>query len=167
MEDMLLPFGDFFPNNSYFILPSAELIIHNADFDRNFLDHEISIACEHTGLPLDHIGSICTITDSLQLAKQKYPGQRNSLDALCKRHQIDLSVRNKHGALLDAELLAQVYLRMTGGQISLTLEPDTQKATQKHQNANRTKAYPRIHIAHASAEDIARHRQWLAAAKSG
>lgn len=99
----------------------AELIIHNAPFDVGFIDHELRLANRDTsGMLRDH----CAITDTLALAKKKHPGQRNSLDALCKRYQVDNSHRDLHGALLDAEILAQVYLLMTGGQVSLGLDVD-------------------------------------------
>ncbi len=96
----------------------AELIVHNAAFDVGFLDHELA----RTASPLESLASVCTITDTLQMAKARHPGQRNSIDSLCKRYDIDASARTKHGALLDAQLLAQVYLAMTGGQISLLLD---------------------------------------------
>lgn len=93
----------------------AELIIHNAPFDVAFLDAELSLL-EEAGLC---IGRLCRITDSLALARHKHPGQKNSLDALCRRYQVDNSARQLHGALLDAEILADVYLAMTGGQTQL------------------------------------------------
>jgi DNA polymerase-3 subunit epsilon len=95
----------------------AELIIHNASFDCGFLNSEMRRVY---GADFS-LASICRITDSLLLAKERHPGQRNSLDALCKRYQIDNSHRDLHGALLDAELLADVYLAMTGGQVNLAL----------------------------------------------
>lgn len=98
----------------------SELIIHNAPFDVAFINHELNLLGGNRG----DIGDYCAITDTLVLAKKKHPGQRNSLDALCKRYGVDNSHRELHGALLDAEILAQVYLYMTGGQVSLLLEPD-------------------------------------------
>jgi DNA polymerase-3 subunit epsilon len=98
-------------------LRDAELIIHNAAFDAGFLDRELELA----GFS-ERIGAVCRVTDTLQLARQLYPGQRASLDALCKRHHIDNSHRNLHGAMLDAQLLAEVYLAMTGGQAALGLD---------------------------------------------
>ncbi len=102
----------------------AELIIHNAAFDVGFLNHELSM--------LDgdwpQIGEICTVTDSLLMARQKHPGQKNNLDALCRRYDIDNSSRTLHGALLDSEILAEVYLAMTGGQTLLTLDEETETA---------------------------------------
>jgi DNA polymerase-3 subunit epsilon len=95
----------------------AELIIHNAPFDVGFLDHEL---CKLPAITL-HIAELCSVTDTLVMAKKMHPGQRNSLDALCKRYDIDNSHRELHGALLDAEILADVYLMLTGGQASLQL----------------------------------------------
>ena len=95
----------------------AELIIHNAPFDVGFLDHEL----KRMESPL-RIDTLCAVTDTLVMAKKMHPGQRNSLDALCKRYDIDNSHRELHGALLDAEILADVYLRMTGGQTALVLD---------------------------------------------
>ena len=94
----------------------AELIIHNAPFDVGFLDSELARI-----KPVSSIRDHCAILDTLSLARSKHPGQRNSLDALCQRYEVDNSDRTLHGALLDARLLADVYLRMTGGQVGLAL----------------------------------------------
>jgi DNA polymerase-3 subunit epsilon len=96
----------------------AELIIHNAPFDVGFIDYELS----KLDGEWDRLSNYCTITDSLVLAKKMHPGQRNSLDALCKRYEIDNSHRELHGALLDAEILSDVYLALTGGQTALMLD---------------------------------------------
>ncbi len=98
----------------------AELIIHNADFDVGFLEHELSLM-QH---PKPRITDHCLVLDTLSLAREVHPGQRNSLDALCKRYEIDATKRDVHGALIDSELLARVYLAMTGGQSSLLLDED-------------------------------------------
>lgn len=95
----------------------AELVIHNAPFDVGFLNHELAMLEPVWGKVSDH----CSITDSLVMARKNHPGQKNNLDALCKRYEVNNSKRELHGALLDAELLAEVYLRMTGGQESLLL----------------------------------------------
>lgn len=95
----------------------ADLIIHNAPFDVGFLDHELAMLDPVWGKIKDH----CSITDSLVMARKKHPGQKNNLDALCKRYEVNNARRELHGALLDAELLAEVYLRMTGGQEALAL----------------------------------------------
>ena len=98
-------------------LDGAELIIHNAAFDAGFLNYELSLLAGESR----RIESICTVVDSLARAREQHPGQKNSLDALCKRYQINNSHRELHGALLDAEILADVYLAMTGGQGTLEL----------------------------------------------
>ncbi len=95
----------------------AELIIHNAGFDLGFLDTELALA----GIEFRCSGSECRVIDTLALARRQWPGQRNSLDALCKRLGVDNSKRELHGALLDARLLADVYLGMTAGQGALAL----------------------------------------------
>ena len=96
---------------------NAELIIHNAPFDVGFLNHELSLLPSGLGKIEDY----CDVSDSLVLARQMHPGQRNTLDALCKRYGILNDHRQLHGALLDAEILADVYLAMTGGQTALLL----------------------------------------------
>jgi len=106
----------------------SELVIHNAPFDVGFLNHELKMLTQPIGI----ISDFCTVLDTLVLARQKHPGQKNNLDALCKRYYIDNSRRDLHGALLDSEILAEVYLAMTGGQTDLTL---TQK--QDYLTANR------------------------------
>lgn len=95
----------------------AELIIHNAPFDVGFMDHEFGML---TGdYPRTH--DLCDVRDSLVMARNKHPGQKNNLDVLCRRYSVDNSNRELHGALLDAEILALVYLAMTGGQTALSL----------------------------------------------
>ncbi|MCF6354017.1 MAG: DNA polymerase III subunit epsilon [Candidatus Polarisedimenticolaceae bacterium] len=94
----------------------AELIIHNAPFDVGFLNAELKRAGREEGA----MESLCKITDTLVMARKKHPGQRNSLDALCRRYEIDNSQRQLHGALLDSEILADLYLVMTGGQAALS-----------------------------------------------
>lgn len=96
-------------------IKGAELIAHNARFDEGFLNYELSLVKNNLG-KLVKLTDVASITDSLELAKKLHPGARNSLDALCKRYQIDNTERNLHGALLDSMLLAEVYLAMTGGQ---------------------------------------------------
>ena len=100
-------------------IKGAELLIHNAPFDVGFMDYEF----RKIGLNVKTT-DICVVTDTLQMARQMYPGKRNNLDALCDRLGIDNSKRTLHGALLDAEILADVYLSMTGGQTSLFAEED-------------------------------------------
>ncbi len=106
----------------------AELIIHNANFDIGFLNHELSLVGPHMGKMVDH----ASVLDTLAMARERFPGQRNSLDALCKRLDVNNNHRTLHGALLDAELLSQVYLTMTAGQGDLGLsniETPVQKAS--------------------------------------
>lgn len=98
-------------------LGDAELVIHNAPFDVGFIDHELSKLPKHP----KSITDLCHVVDTLALARNKHPGQRNNLDALCKRYAVDNSQRDLHGALLDAEILADVYLVMTGGQVNLNI----------------------------------------------
>lgn len=95
----------------------AELVIHNAPFDVGFLNYELNLLNQQNS----HMGNICTVLDTLVLARKMHPGQKNNLDALCKRYDIDNSQRDLHGALLDAEILAETYLAMTGGQTALSL----------------------------------------------
>lgn len=106
-------------------LGGAELVIHNAQFDVGFIEHELALM-KH---PQPQISDHATILDTLTLARKLHPGQRNSLDALCKRYEVDASKRDVHGALIDSELLAGVYLAMTGGQTALSLgEADSVRA---------------------------------------
>ncbi len=100
-------------------IAGADLVIHNAAFDVGFIDHELALlGSEHR-----RVADLCTVIDSLALARHKHPGQKNSLDALCSRYGVDNSERTLHGALLDAEILADVYLLLTGGQTSLLFDP--------------------------------------------
>jgi DNA polymerase-3 subunit epsilon len=105
----------------------AELVIHNAAFDVGFINSELK------GMQnaVTDIGSICSVLDTLEMARRQHPGQKNSLDALCKRYNVDNSGREYHGALLDAQLLAEVYLAMTGGQAALVLDAETQGGSQR------------------------------------
>jgi len=132
----------------------AELIIHNADFDLEFLNYELEFA--GYDFKLD---AICKVTDSLKLARDKYPGQRNSLDALCGRLGVDNSARELHGALLDAEILADVYLLMTGGQFSMELQLDTQEPaiTKLQKNSEHS-----LKILKADADELAQHADFVA-----
>ncbi len=104
----------------YSYIAGAELVIHNAAFDVGFLNQELA----RLEQPFAPLAEACSILDTLLLARQKHPGQKNNLDALCKRYGIDNSHRSLHGALLDARILADVYLVMTGGQASLGLDSE-------------------------------------------
>lgn len=106
-------------------LKGAELVIHNAPFDVGFLDNELKLLGTGLGTINDH----CSITDTLLMARKMHPGQKNNLDALCKRYDVSNTQRELHGALLDAEILSEVYLRMTGGQVGLAL--DSEQAAEK------------------------------------
>ena len=99
-------------------MKGAELVIHNADFDVEFINHELR---RIDGVP-HQIRDCCAVLDTLALARRMHPGQRNSLDALAKRYNVDNSKRDLHGALLDAQILTEIYLSMTGGQVSLSLD---------------------------------------------
>jgi DNA polymerase-3 subunit epsilon len=100
----------------------AQLVIHNAPFDVGFFDHEFKLLNAVRGEPvLGPVAEHCSVLDTLKMAREMHPGQRNSLDALCKRYDIDNGQRVLHGALLDSEILAEVYLAMTGGQTALSL----------------------------------------------
>jgi len=141
-------------------IDGAELIIHNAPFDVGFLDHEIA-RLEGDQRPID---SYCRVLDTLALARVLHPGQRNSLDALCKRYAVDNSARELHGALLDAEILADVYLAMTGGQATLDLSLTTPAAGGRAPSAS-GEASPRgpLRVIRASGQELDAHRQRLRA----
>jgi DNA polymerase-3 subunit epsilon len=136
----------------------AELLIHNAPFDLAFLDAELA---RIEGLSL-RIGEICRVQDTLVLARSLHPGQRNGLDALCKRYSVDNSQREYHGALLDARLLAEVYLAMTGGQGSLVLGADLEAPALVIERARRGDGAARIPVLVASEEELAQHEHLLA-----
>ena len=136
----------------------AELVIHNAAFDVGFLNHELQLAGENFG----RIGDYCSVLDTLALARQTHPGQRNDLDALCRRYEIDNSQRTLHGALLDAEILADVYLAMSGGQTHLLLdegESVLDKAGREETRARREGLA--LKVIRPSDEELDQHRAWL------
>jgi DNA polymerase-3 subunit epsilon len=134
----------------------AELIIHNAAFDVGFLNAELNRAQRR-----EVIGDICQVLDTLAMARQLHPGQRNSLDALCKRYGVDNSHREFHGALLDAKILADVYLAMTGGQGALTLEADAIDANGHVGVARVERGTTRIPVPRASEAELAAHERAL------
>lgn len=133
----------------------VELVIHNADFDVGFLQHEFKLANIKPANIIDY----CSVIDTLKLARTLHPGKRNSLDALCKRYQVDNKHREWHGALLDAELLAQVYLSMTGGQSSLFSEQQQsqQVSVQQRQSQN----YQQTAVIYATEQELAQHNRLL------
>lgn len=140
-------------------IKGAELIIHNAPFDVGFIDHELSLLGN-----AQSTADICSVLDTLVMAREMHPGQRNSLDALCKRYDIDNSQREKHGALLDAEILADVYLTMTGGQVSLSLgshEDHQQGSAQYEQVVLIDKNRPALRVINATADELECHAKYL------
>ena len=135
-------------------IAGAELIIHNAPFDVGFIDYEFG----RLPPPQRLLTDLCTIQDSLVLARQLHPGQRNSLDALCKRYAVDNSNRALHGALLDARILADVYLAMTGGQGALTLHAETVEAADEAKAGRaRRRLTVEIPVIRATAEELEAH----------
>jgi DNA polymerase-3 subunit epsilon len=139
----------------------AELVIHNAPFDVGFINHEFSRLDNKTGTVAD----LCEVFDTLAYARKKHPGQRNSLDALCKRYSIDNSHRDLHGALLDAEILADVFLLMTGGQSSLLDAGQSGMAVSSvNSDVKRVPAdRPALKVIRCNDEELAAHQQRLEA----
>lgn len=141
-------------------IKGAELIIHNAPFDVGFINHEFSLIKKNH----DKLASICQITDTLTLARKRHPGQKNNLDALCKRYEVDNSQRELHGALLDAEILADVYLRMTGGQTALLLDGQNKEQGPAQTNIRRVSSdRPPLRIIKSTMEEEQAHQQRLQA----
>jgi DNA polymerase-3 subunit epsilon len=139
-------------------IDGAELIMHNAAFDVGFLDAELA----RVDVPL-RIAQRTNVLDTLALAREKYPGQKNSLDALCKRLSVDNSHRDLHGALLDAQLLADVYLAMTAGQGDLGLGTDENAPARRSLNAPPQLTRPTLRVRYANAIETTLHEQRLAA----
>jgi len=141
-------------------IDGAELIIHNAPFDLGFLNYELSnIKTEKR-----RIKDLCTVLDTLKLAKEKHPAQKNNLNALCKRYGIDNFNRELHGALLDSEILADVYLAMTGGQVSLSLSSEEIASNTnniKHETSIIQKNHGPLRVIEASAEELHTHEESL------
>jgi DNA polymerase-3 subunit epsilon len=143
-------------------LGGAELVIHNAEFDVGFIEHELRLM-QH---PQPKIAAHSTVLDTLTLARKIHPGQRNSLDALCKRYEVDASKRDVHGALIDSELLARVYLAMTGGQTALLLDDAAAGEASQAQHTSRVEvqgtggAYDLV-VLRANAEEEAAHEAIL------
>ena len=140
-------------------LRDAELVIHNASFDVGFIEHELKLM-KHTK---PKVTQHATVLDTLKLARKKHPGQRNSLDALCKRYEVDASKRDVHGALIDAELLARVYLAMTGGQEALSLDEDVADAAASAKNAAGAPHGRELNlvVVHATADELAAHEAFV------
>jgi len=142
-------------------IASAELIIHNAEFDVGFLEYELGLM----GHAKPKITQHATVLDTLSLARKLHPGQRNSLDALCKRYEVDNSRRDLHGALLDAEILSQVYLAMTGGQVKLAFvgQGDQGHEAGRHPIRRLPADRPPLRVVRASEAELQAHRERLAA----
>lgn len=144
-------------------LTGAELIIHNAPFDIGFLNHELQLV-DPAYQPMT---GYCSVTDTLVMARQLFPGQRASLDALCKRYEINNAHRTLHGALLDAEILADVYLAMTGGQVSLLLGSEQENAGRDGAGASGIRRLAmdtsRMRVISASEEELTAHAERVAA----
>ncbi len=139
-------------------IEGAELLIHNAPFDTAFINNELALI----GGESRRIEDICTLVDTLELARERHPGQKNSLDALCGRYQVNNAQRQLHGALLDAEILAEVYLAMTGGQASLALDSAMTVANNDSTGSNRRQAFDvALRVIKANADELAVHEAHL------
>ncbi len=137
----------------------AELIIHNAPFDVGFLEHELR-RMQHKR---QRLADLCRVLDSLKMAREMHPGQRNSLDALCRRYQVDNSSRDLHGALLDARLLGDVFLLMTGGQDSLALDSaETAQTTEGADDGEPPLMHAATPVIAPSADELKAHEALLA-----
>ncbi len=137
-------------------IDGAEIVAHNAPFDISFMDHEFSLLNPKGPVTAD----ICSIVDSLEVAKFLHPGQKNNLDALCKRYFIDNSRRTLHGALLDAEILADVYLLMTGGQTKFNLSTDSQ-GQEKGGIIRLARNRESLKVISADADELLKHEERL------
>ncbi len=134
----------------------AELIIHNAPFDIGFIDNELALA----GHDQQSITAVATVLDTLELARELHPGQRNNLDALCKRYEVDNSSRTLHGALLDSEILTDVYLAMTGGQVDLGLSLES-GVSKNEDDTVATAERPELTVLAANEEELKLHQARL------
>ncbi len=132
----------------------AELVIHNAPFDVGFINHEFSLCGKAI-----KIEDICTITDSLDYARNKHPGAKNNLDALCKRYGVVNQHRTLHGALLDSQILAEVYLMLTGGQRKLDL--DAASSTANSSLSLDLSNIPPLKVIKANTQELDEHQKWL------
>ncbi len=149
-------FADIFEEFLDFVR-DAELVIHNAAFDVNFINREIRLLGRKFGPITDY----CSVVDSLEVARNKHPGQKNTLDALCKRYNVDNSGRDLHGALLDAEILADVYLLLTGGQVDLGLG-DIESGTAEASTIRRLpEDRPRLKVIRADVDEMSAHEAKL------
>ncbi len=135
----------------------AELVIHNAAFDIGFIDNELML----TGYKNASITEVASVLDTLELAKELHPGQRNNLDALCKRYEVDNTSRTLHGALLDAEILADVYLAMTGGQVDLGLSLESRTVSSVDDDVLLHAQKPALFILKATELELQEHQARL------
>ncbi len=137
----------------------AQLVIHNAPFDVGFMDHEFAMEPKTRTVKT---ADICSVLDTLAVARKMHPGQKNNLDALCKRYGIDNSHRELHGALLDAEILADVYLLMTGGQTRLNLAGQNSESDESADAIRRVKRNGnKLKVIKASADELTQHEARL------
>ena len=137
----------------------GQLVIHNAPFDVGFMDHEFAMHGPTAGTVTREI---CSVLDTLVLARDMHPGQKNNLDALCKRYGIDNSHRELHGALLDAEIMADVYLMMTGGQTDLNLAGNNQSAGSGAEIIRRIeRGANKLKVIQATADELTQHEERL------
>ena len=135
----------------------AEMVIHNAPFDIGFIDNELALI----GHEQPSIANVATVLDTLELAKDLHPGQRNNLDALCKRYDVDNASRTLHGALLDSEILADVYLAMTGGQTDLGLSLESNTIVDEDDELGPPMERPVLTVLRASEEELVQHEARL------
>lgn len=141
-------------------ITGSELVIHNAAFDVGFINHEFAMLAPSLGVVEDY----CGVLDTLKFARKKHPGQKNNLDALCKRYGIDNSHRELHGALLDAEILSDVYLAMTGGQTALSLDSSSDEGGADVNSIIRIDSNRgTLRVVKALQDDLARHKDRLEA----
>lgn len=144
-------------------LEGAELVIHNAAFDMGFLNAEYEILAKERNQPFKPLESVCGVLDTLKVAREKHPGSKASLDALCKRYGIDNSHRTFHGALLDSEILADVYLMLTGGQTDLLLGDEEEDDEDAGESAleNLGEVQGKLIEVAASSEELDAHQAFL------
>ncbi len=143
-------------------IKDSELLIHNAEFDIGFLDNEIKLVSKNLN-PVEK--EVVKITDTLQIAREKHPGQRNSLDALVNRYEINGYDRELHGALLDSKILGDVYLSMTGGQSALDFTANDSQKTNVEEVKENTSSRKKLKVVKVSAKDKARNLEYLAKMK--
>lgn len=144
-------------NDFFEFIKGAELVIHNAAFDVGFMDAEFARL-----KPVRKTADHCGIVDSLAIARKKHPGQKNNLDALCKRYGVDNSNRDLHGALLDAEILADVYLLLTGGQTALSLDAGAEEGSSGTGIRRLPAERPALNVIRASEDEHGAHEEFMA-----